>query len=95
MTCSCSFGKPRLTDDILIDTFYDKVLDSLDEPGSFLILLIHGLYDIPGKSTDGNEMFDAFRGGLQLRVMLCLPGKADKGRSLLQCLRGHRSEPDP
>ena len=49
----------RLTDDILIDTFYDKVLDSLDEPGNFLILLIHGLYDIPGKSTDGNEMFDA------------------------------------
>ncbi len=49
----------RLTDDILIDTFYDKILDSLDEPGNFLILLLHGLYDIPGRATDGGEMFDA------------------------------------
>ena len=49
----------RLTDDILLDTFYDKILDSIDLEGSFLILLIHAVYDIPGKSTDGQEMFDA------------------------------------
>ncbi|MCI8506532.1 MAG: DUF4317 domain-containing protein [Lachnospiraceae bacterium] len=49
----------RLTDDVLLDTFYDKILETLDMEGSFLILLIHSVYDIPGKSTDGSELFDA------------------------------------
>ncbi len=48
-----------LGDDVLLDTFYDKILENLDIEGSFLVLLIHSAYDIPGKSTDGNEMFDA------------------------------------
>ncbi len=48
-----------LTDDILLDTFYDRILESLDMEGNFLILLIHAVYDIPGRSTDGSEMFDA------------------------------------
>ncbi len=49
----------KLTDDLLLDTFYDMILESIDIEGNFLILLIHSAYDIPGKSTDGSEMFDA------------------------------------
>ncbi|MCI8550636.1 MAG: DUF4317 domain-containing protein [Lachnospiraceae bacterium] len=49
----------KLADDLLLDTFYDMILESIDIEGSFLILLIHSSYDIPGKSTDGSEMFDA------------------------------------
>ncbi|MDO5423522.1 MAG: DUF4317 domain-containing protein [Eubacteriales bacterium] len=49
----------RLTDDQLLDAFYDKVIASYDCAENYLILLIHAAYDIPGKSTDGLEMFDA------------------------------------
>ncbi|MCI8275444.1 MAG: DUF4317 domain-containing protein [Lachnospiraceae bacterium] len=49
----------RLTDDLLLDAFYDKLIGHLDMEGSYLILLIHSVYDIPGKSSDGTEMFDA------------------------------------
>ncbi|QNM06136.1 DUF4317 domain-containing protein [Qiania dongpingensis] len=49
----------RLSDDALLDLFYDKVIENYDYTGSFLILLIHNAYDIPGKSADGQEMFDA------------------------------------
>ena len=49
----------RLTDDALLEEFYNRVIDSYDYAENYLILLIHAAYDIPGKSTDGNEMFDA------------------------------------
>lgn len=49
----------RLTDPELLEQFYDKVIASYDYGENYLILLIHAAYDIPGKSTDGLEMFDA------------------------------------
>ena len=49
----------RLTDDALLEEFYNRVIDSYDYAENYLILLIHAAYDIPGKSTDGSEMFDA------------------------------------
>lgn len=49
----------RLTDETLLEEFYDKIIAGYDYTGSFLILLIHAAYDIPGKSSDGQEMFDA------------------------------------
>jgi len=49
----------KLDDDILLDQFYDMVLESFDYGENYLILLIHNMYDIPGKSTAGDEMFDA------------------------------------
>lgn len=49
----------KLTDDDLLDEFYTRVIDSYDYGENYLILLIHAAYDIPGKSTDGSEMFDA------------------------------------
>ena len=49
----------KLQDDILLEEFYDKVIEFYDFCEHYLILLIHAVYDIPGKSTDGMEMFDA------------------------------------
>ena len=37
----------RLTDDELLDTFYDQIIESYDYVCNFLILLIHDAYDIP------------------------------------------------
>ena len=49
----------RLTDDDLLTEFYNRVIDSYYFPENYLILLIHAVYDIPGKASDGTEMFDA------------------------------------
>lgn len=49
----------RLTDQELLEQFYDKVIASYDYGENYLILLIHAAYDIPGKASDGLEMFDA------------------------------------
>ena len=49
----------KLKDDGLIDTFYEKIIESYDCAENYYIILIHSVYDIPGKSSDGQEMFDA------------------------------------
>lgn len=48
-----------LKDDELLEVFYQRVIDTYCCVGNFLILLIHGTYDIPGKANDGETMFDA------------------------------------
>ena len=48
-----------LKDDILLEEFYDKVIESYYSVENYLILLIHAVYDVPGKAADGAEMFDA------------------------------------
>lgn len=49
----------RLQDDELLEQFYDKIIDSYNYNENYYIVLIHAMYDIPGKSSDGTEMFDA------------------------------------
>lgn len=49
----------ELKDEALLDEFYDKVISSYYYPGNYLILLIHQVYDVPGRTTDGIEMEDA------------------------------------
>lgn len=49
----------QLRDRDLLDRFYDKIIASYDTVENYLIVLIHGVYDIPGKAGDGTEMFDA------------------------------------
>lgn len=48
----------KLTDDMLVSEFYDKVIEYYDFGEHYLILLIHAAYDVPGRSSDGSEMFD-------------------------------------
>lgn len=49
----------ELKDDALLEEFYDKVIENFDYAENYYIILIHCAYDIPAKSTDGLEMFDA------------------------------------
>lgn len=49
----------KLKDDILLETYYDKIIETYEYVGNYLILVIHDVYDVPGKATDGMEMEDA------------------------------------
>lgn len=49
----------RLKDDSLLDSFYDRIIETFEYVGNYLILLIHDAYDIPGRTSDGMEMDDA------------------------------------
>lgn len=49
----------KLKDADLLEDFYDKVIEHYFYGENYYIILIHGLYDIPGKASDGSQMFDA------------------------------------
>lgn len=42
----------KLTDENLLDTFYDLVIDTFDHTGNYLILLFHDCYDVMTRTTD-------------------------------------------
>lgn len=49
----------KLKDEALLNEFYDRIIESYEFVGNYLILLIHDAYDVPGKTTDGLTMEDA------------------------------------
>lgn len=49
----------KLKDDILLEEFYDRIIDNYEYVGNYLILVIHDVYDVPGRTLDGIEMEDA------------------------------------
>ncbi|MBQ4537359.1 MAG: DUF4317 domain-containing protein [Lachnospiraceae bacterium] len=49
----------RLKDDSLLEEFYDRIIESYEYVGNYLILVVHDAYDVPGRSTDGIDMEDA------------------------------------
>ena len=49
----------KLEDDMLLEEFYDKVIENYIYEGNYYIILIHAMYDVPGKSSDEIEMYDA------------------------------------
>ena len=49
----------RLTEDELLEEYYEKIIEAYGYGENYLILVIHAAYDIPGKSSDNLEMFDA------------------------------------
>ena len=51
--------KSQLTDDALTESFYDKIIENYDYGENYYIILIHSAYDVPGKASDNEEMFDA------------------------------------
>ncbi len=48
-----------LLDDAVLEAFYDRMIEAWYHPENYLILLVHGSYDIPMKTSDGLEMDDA------------------------------------
>lgn len=49
----------NLEDDMLLEEFYDKVIATYEYAENYYIILIHAMYDVPGRSSDNLEMFDA------------------------------------
>lgn len=49
----------KLEDDMLLEEFYDKVIVTYEYAENYYIILIHAMYDVPGRSSDNLEMFDA------------------------------------
>ena len=49
----------KLEDDMLLEEFYDKVISTYEYAENYYIILIHAMYDVPGRSSDNMEMFDA------------------------------------
>ena len=43
----------ELEDTTLLRAFYDQVIETTQFPDKYLILLAHGVYDIPGRTSDG------------------------------------------
>ena len=42
----------RLKDDALLEQFYNRIIESYEYVGNYLILLIHDAYDVPGRASD-------------------------------------------
>ena len=49
----------KLEDDMLLEEFYDKIIENYIYEGNYYIILIHAMYDIPGKASDNLEMYDS------------------------------------
>ena len=49
----------KLQDEELLEEFYDRIITYYDYPENYYIILIHSAYDVPGKASDGQELFDA------------------------------------
>lgn len=49
----------KLKDDELLEEFYDRIINAYEYVGNYLILVIHDVYDVPGKTSDGIDMEDA------------------------------------
>ncbi len=49
----------ELKDDAVLETFYDEIITNYNTADNYLILLVYGVYDVPGRTSDGIEMEDA------------------------------------
>ena len=81
----------KLTDDELLDAFYDKVIENYGYPENYFIILVHDAYDIPKITTDGIENFDASEYVYDYILCSICPVKLTKPGLLLQC----RDQPHP
>lgn len=75
--------KSKLQDEELLEQFYDKIIDTYDYGENYLIVLVHGLYDIPGKASDEMTMHDASEGVYEYIVCcICPVGLSKPGLSI-------------
>lgn len=49
----------KLKDEALLEEFYDRIIANYEFVGNYLILIVHDVYDVPGRTRDGIEMEDA------------------------------------
>lgn len=48
-----------LKDEELVQTFYQKIINSLNMEDHYLILMLHDIYDVPYRGGDGEKQLDA------------------------------------
>lgn len=48
----------RLKETEIVNHMLDRIIDTFPYNENYLILLTHGAYDVPGKASDGTNMFD-------------------------------------
>lgn len=49
----------KLKDEMLVSELYSKIIESYDFGENYYIILIHVVYDVPGKAADNTQMYDA------------------------------------
>lgn len=49
----------KLKNEDQLDAFYERIIDTYEYVGNYLILVIHDVYDVPGKTSDNIENEDA------------------------------------
>lgn len=49
----------KLKDDALLEEYYDRIIANYEYVGNYLILIVHDVYDVPGRTSDGIDMEDA------------------------------------
>ena len=69
----------QLKDDDLINEFYDNIIESYDFGENYYIVLVHGVYDVPGKAQDGTTMEDASEYVYEFVQCAICPVKLTKG----------------
>ncbi|MDO5336623.1 MAG: DUF4317 domain-containing protein [Eubacteriales bacterium] len=67
-----------LKDEALVNTFFDKIIENYSYPENYYIILIHGAYDIPGKTKDNLDMDDASDEVFQFLLCSICPVKLSK-----------------
>lgn len=55
----CELRDSKLKDEDKLMAFYERIIDTYEYVGNYLILVIHDVYDVPGKTSDNVEMEDA------------------------------------
>lgn len=75
----------RLTDDVMLEEFYEKIINHYAYGENYYIILIHAAYDIPKKAEDGMEMFDASDDTYEYLMCSICPVKLDQSRTRYQC----------
>ena len=49
----------KLKDESLLEEYFDRIIENYEYVGNYLILVVHDVYDVPGRATDGMDMEDA------------------------------------
>ena len=68
----------RLDDDDLLDEFYSMIIEFYESASNYYIILLHGVYDIPGRASAGDEMFDTSDEVYDYILCCICPVKLDK-----------------
>ena len=68
----------ELKDPQVLQAYFEKIRDSYAYVDNYYIMLVYGVYDVPGKTADGIEMEDASDVVYKFNLTLLCPLKPSK-----------------